>query len=683
MAKYLNEEGVSLLLQNINSHINSKASNYLPLTGGEINGSIYLGDESIVGSVNFFDGPNGEFANIFANDNLYINSPTGINMVCNEILVRDSNDEMGYIDGIAAYATSLKTSRCIDGVMFDGAGDITHYGSSSTAASTAAKTVSITNFALKTGSKISVKFTNANTASSPTLNVSSTGAKYIRYNGATLPSTQYWAAGAVVEFIYDGTYWNVVGSVKDNNTTYSVATESTSGLVSTGSQTFGGIKTFSGINTDNINNNEGTLSIINNNTNNNITDYIVIQSTNGQIDLVSEFGVIVHNSSGNINTITANLIGNADTASVADKLSADININGWSFDGTGSIHYCNECATAASTVTKIVSWSNGVDHPSENINGTRLTVRFSYANTASSPKLQFHDHPEAPIYYNGAALTSDYFWKAGAVIDFVFYNSVWNIIGGVDSDKKVAQTNTTGNSNYPLLFTYNTSPTTGSSYGTRYSSNILLNPSKKYLSGATTISPYIDGHGSGCANNAVIYENNNCNLNLHGTIVNTGLFTHTGSNNTIDYVCIAEIYIVGPYPGYTNSPIMFEIVSRYQDWQNRVHVHFIYPGSATAFPTEVKVRHELPWDNRNIYLVKTADDSGSSSDGNYEKWHLVVKQGLKYENIDFVRASIPAYVKNYIKVVSSENHTYWNPTDWTDLVNGGSAIIVESELVSY
>lgn len=251
-----------------------------------------------------------------------------------------------------------------------------------------------------------------------------------------------------------------------------------------------------------------------------------------------------------------------------------------------------------------------------------------------------------------------------------------------DNNDLVKYTDTTTNTNYPLIFSQNSysAITSGNNYGIRYNTGILLNPSKKYLTGITTISPYIDDASNGCTNNTVIWENNNCNLNLHGTIVNTGLFTHTGSNYTIDYVCIAEIYIVGQYPGYTNSPIMFEIVSRNQDWQNRVHVHFTYPGSGEVFPTGASLYHELPWDN-SIYLVKTADDSGSNSDGNYEKWHLVVEQKFKYENIDLIRASIPAYVKNYIKVVSSENHTYWNPTDWNDLVSGGNAIIIESQQI--
>lgn len=103
----------------------------------------------------------------------------------------------------------LATAKNIDGVDFDGTADIVHYGVCETAAATAAKTVSITDFKLVTGAVVRVKFTNANTASSPTLNVNSTGAKTIMYRGyAPKTLTNY----NVYEFVYDGTYWRVVGN---------------------------------------------------------------------------------------------------------------------------------------------------------------------------------------------------------------------------------------------------------------------------------------------------------------------------------------------------------------------------------------------------------------------------------------------------------------------------------------
>ena len=80
----------------------------------------------------------------------------------------------------------------------------TAYGVCSTAAGTVAKTVDMTGFTLITGATIFVKFTNANSATNPTLNVNSTGAKALLKYGS---SSLNWQAGAVLCLTYDGTSW--------------------------------------------------------------------------------------------------------------------------------------------------------------------------------------------------------------------------------------------------------------------------------------------------------------------------------------------------------------------------------------------------------------------------------------------------------------------------------------------
>lgn len=82
-----------------------------------------------------------------------------------------------------------------------------HYGTCATAAATVAKVVTLSGFSLYTGAMVSVYFTYANTASSPTLNVNSTGAKSIRVNNAAITSKYFWRAKDTVTFIYNGTYW--------------------------------------------------------------------------------------------------------------------------------------------------------------------------------------------------------------------------------------------------------------------------------------------------------------------------------------------------------------------------------------------------------------------------------------------------------------------------------------------
>ena len=128
-------------------------------------------------------------------------------------------NDSGFITSGAnvASANKLSTARAIDGVKFDGTADISHYGTCDTVASTAAKTVSLSNYSLVTGSRIVVKFTVTNTAANPTLNVNNTGAKPIVYRGSAI-SAGYLAADRVYEFVYDGTNWNLMGDLDTNNT---------------------------------------------------------------------------------------------------------------------------------------------------------------------------------------------------------------------------------------------------------------------------------------------------------------------------------------------------------------------------------------------------------------------------------------------------------------------------------
>jgi hypothetical protein len=94
-----------------------------------------------------------------------------------------------------------------------------YYGSCSTAAGTAAKTVEITGFKLTTGVRVVVKFTVTNSAASPTLNVTSTGAKAIYYRSAAI-TAGYLAANRTYEFVYNGTQYELVGDLDTNSTGY-------------------------------------------------------------------------------------------------------------------------------------------------------------------------------------------------------------------------------------------------------------------------------------------------------------------------------------------------------------------------------------------------------------------------------------------------------------------------------
>ena len=88
----------------------------------------------------------------------------------------------------------------------------TFYGTSSTAAGTAAKTTSITGFMRRVGVIVGVYFSVTNTNASPTLNVTSTGAAQMRYNGAYITPGMI-QANVLALFQWDGTYWQLLNPV--------------------------------------------------------------------------------------------------------------------------------------------------------------------------------------------------------------------------------------------------------------------------------------------------------------------------------------------------------------------------------------------------------------------------------------------------------------------------------------
>lgn len=98
-------------------------------------------------------------------------------------------------------------------ISIEGGATTTWYGTSSTAAGTAAKVVTCSGFALVKGAIVSVLFSTGNTAATPTLNVNSTGAKTIYVGSGTINSTTNvlkWSANTLITFIYDGTYYRFI-----------------------------------------------------------------------------------------------------------------------------------------------------------------------------------------------------------------------------------------------------------------------------------------------------------------------------------------------------------------------------------------------------------------------------------------------------------------------------------------
>ena len=118
-------------------------------------------------------------------------------------------------------ATKLANSRTIDGVSFNGTANVKHYAKCTTSGATAEKTVYVDNFVLAEGARVIVYFYEGNSAKSPTLNVSNTGAAPILYRGVELGNngapediiTYY----GTYEFVYMGAVWALVGEYSQNS----------------------------------------------------------------------------------------------------------------------------------------------------------------------------------------------------------------------------------------------------------------------------------------------------------------------------------------------------------------------------------------------------------------------------------------------------------------------------------
>ncbi len=113
-------------------------------------------------------------------------------------------------------ASKLTTAHDIDGVEFDGSGSITHFGVCGSDIGTAEKSVTLVNltnkFKLIAGARVSVLFQHANAIDYPTLNVNNTGARLIRFKTGDAFSNPIIKEKSIVDFVFDGTNWVVIGN---------------------------------------------------------------------------------------------------------------------------------------------------------------------------------------------------------------------------------------------------------------------------------------------------------------------------------------------------------------------------------------------------------------------------------------------------------------------------------------
>ena len=344
------------------------------------------------------------------------------------------------------------------------------YGSCSTAAGTAAKTVTVDNFSLETGAIVAVKFTVTNTAASPTLNINSTGAKAIYYNGAAI-TAGYLKANKVYEFIYNGTQWDFVGDI-DTNTTYSHPTYTARTGKPTGNQTpaFGGTATISQITSDSTGHVTGatdrTITIPSTLSNGTDTAGLIktsstVTSSSGYTacpvisgvpyykDANTTYSVVSTTADGlapkrdgsttkflradgtwavppdNNTTYSAATTSAAGLMSAADKTKSEAT----------NIAY-GTCETAAATAAKVVTVSGNTNW--KLAAGATITVLFSATNTAESPTLNVNSTGAKNIFYGSSQITTSSLGYAGTAnrpMTFMYDGTQYRFIGwGYDSN---------------------------------------------------------------------------------------------------------------------------------------------------------------------------------------------------------------------------------------------------------
>lgn len=317
------------------------------------------------------------------------------------------------------------------------------HATSSSSASTVAKTATLTeDFTLEAGATIAVTFTDANSASSPTLNVKNTGAKAIRTNGVAYA---YWEAGGTVIFTYDGTYWQVCSSpvyantatignpaagnvyvdsnsvdIREGSTVLSTFTQNEIGfyLTALAYGTLAKIR-FYDDNTQLVSQ-DSYLGYFRNN-----ADNLVLHAT----QLLLEGSTTI---SGYRITLAPDVATTEpdQTAAALDQIEISCGTDGYKTLGTllnrggdGKPLY-GTCSTTASTAAKVVTCSDVTTLYA----GLTIMVNFSTANSATGEiSLNVNNTGAVPVYAEGAITgSSNYFlWAANVSIIFVYDGTGW------------------------------------------------------------------------------------------------------------------------------------------------------------------------------------------------------------------------------------------------------------------
>lgn len=124
------------------------------------------------------------------------------------------------------FATEDYVDQAVAGASGGGGKQTTFYCTCTTVDGTAAKALTpqdgFTEDDVVEGTVLFVKFSYANTAASPRFTLNGTSIGYIRKYGTTASLAYMWYMGETVEFVYDGSYWQMVRGHAADTTYYGV-----------------------------------------------------------------------------------------------------------------------------------------------------------------------------------------------------------------------------------------------------------------------------------------------------------------------------------------------------------------------------------------------------------------------------------------------------------------------------
>ena len=163
---------------------------------------------------------------------------TGTVLLATPVVDTDITVTLPSRSGVLSVLEKDVSDFSVNGIKFGSDGAVNAYAVCSNSASTVAKTVTIDGFTLTEGAQITILFGNGNTASNPTLSVNGGTAVPLMMNGANLNTTAI-KANDVLTFVYDGSYFRVIGgmAVRDGagnviSTTFSTLTNRVASLES-------------------------------------------------------------------------------------------------------------------------------------------------------------------------------------------------------------------------------------------------------------------------------------------------------------------------------------------------------------------------------------------------------------------------------------------------------------------